>query len=422
MQNKQICPVKVPDAGSRQTLYPQKNSRRGAVVLLVAITLPVLIGFAGLAVDVGILWTTKRELQTATDAAAVAAATALRNGQSCQLAANDLSSLNGFTDGTEGVTVTANHPPSIGRYAGDSDYVEVFVAKPQPSYFMRIFGPPSVTVRTRAVASGVTFSGSSCVYALNRSVPSAIHTDPGSNLTSSCGVFSNSSSQRAITADGYIDAPAVGVVGNYSGTIRSANVKTGVAPGSDPLAYVQPPPIGSCVATDYSQNKNSAMLMPGVYCGGITLSDTANVTLAPGTYILNGGGLNLTGTSRLIGAGVTIYNTGTVATYKPIFTQDNVTIDLSAPTSGPLQGILFFQDRRIVSAAPNILGGGRGKFEGALYFPTTRLEFSSQEVVRSRYTIVVADTIGVYVNSYTVANDYSSLGKGSPIKATVLYE
>jgi len=420
--NQETYLWKILASGCGRLLYLRQGRRRGSVVLLVALSLPVLISFAGLAVDVGLLWTVKRQMQTAADAAAVAAATALRNGQSHELAAKELSSLNGFTDGAQGVTVTANHPPAIGRYAGNNDYIEVIVAEPQPSFFMRLLGPPSMTVRARAVASGLTFSGPNCVYALNPYSPDAIHVDGGDNLTSSCGVFANSSSQRAITADGYISAPSVGVVGNYAGTLRSASVKTGLAPSADPLAYLQPPSVSFCTATNFSLKKGIATLNPGVYCGGITLSGNANVALASGTYILNGGGLSLTGTSALIGAGVTIYNTGTVATYKPIFTQDDVTINLSAPTSGPLQGILFFQDRRIVSTAPNILGGGRGKFEGALYFPSAPLVLSSQQVVTSRYTIIVADTIGVYVNSFTIANDYSSLGKGSPIKATVLYE
>jgi hypothetical protein len=47
---------------------------RGAVAIITAIVLPVLIGFAGLALDLGRLFVEKTELQNATDACALAAA------------------------------------------------------------------------------------------------------------------------------------------------------------------------------------------------------------------------------------------------------------------------------------------------------------------------------------------------------------
>jgi len=42
----------------------------------------ILLGFTALAVDIGYLYSTQRRMQTAADAAAVAGATALRDGES----------------------------------------------------------------------------------------------------------------------------------------------------------------------------------------------------------------------------------------------------------------------------------------------------------------------------------------------------
>ena len=50
------------------------NNRKGVSAILVAIFLPVLIGFAALAIDVGYMYTTKNELQNIADAAALAGA------------------------------------------------------------------------------------------------------------------------------------------------------------------------------------------------------------------------------------------------------------------------------------------------------------------------------------------------------------
>lgn len=56
--------------------------QRGAVAIMLGITLAVLIGFAGLALDLGRFFIIKSELQNAMDACALAASSQLRPGQS----------------------------------------------------------------------------------------------------------------------------------------------------------------------------------------------------------------------------------------------------------------------------------------------------------------------------------------------------
>lgn len=65
-----------------------KRRQRGAVAIILGITLAVLIGFAGLAIDLGRFFVIKSELQNAMDACALAAASQLRPGQ------NDPNALN----------------------------------------------------------------------------------------------------------------------------------------------------------------------------------------------------------------------------------------------------------------------------------------------------------------------------------------
>eukprot|EP01034_Spumella_vulgaris_P046448 gene46448-biopygen39554 len=52
---------------------PARRRQRGAVAIIAAIALPILIGFAGLALDGGRLFMQKTELQNAADACALAA-------------------------------------------------------------------------------------------------------------------------------------------------------------------------------------------------------------------------------------------------------------------------------------------------------------------------------------------------------------
>src|SRR5579859_3842938 len=53
---------------------PGRRGQRGVVAIIVALTLAVLIAFAGLALDLGKLYTAKSELSNSADACALAAA------------------------------------------------------------------------------------------------------------------------------------------------------------------------------------------------------------------------------------------------------------------------------------------------------------------------------------------------------------
>ena len=65
---------------TNQPFYSPHASRPGAVIVLVAVLIVVLLGFTVLAVDVGYMYNTRAELQNAADAAALAAAAFLSSG------------------------------------------------------------------------------------------------------------------------------------------------------------------------------------------------------------------------------------------------------------------------------------------------------------------------------------------------------
>jgi hypothetical protein len=89
-------------------------------------------------------------------------------------------------------------------------------------------------------------------------------------------------------------------------------------------------------------------------------------------------------------------------------------VNLVAPTTGSLAGILFFQDRSIVGgAASNLSGGASATLQGALYFSTTALTYSGG--ASAAYTVVVAKTV-TFSGGVTLNNNFSSLPGGSPIK------
>lgn len=114
--------------------------RRGNVLVLLAILLPVLIGVVGLVIDGGMMMDQRRNLQHATDAAATTAATELRlaNGSAAARAA----AVDAVTVAHEqaDADVTVNIPPLTGPFAGDADHVEVVSESVYRTRFMPILG------------------------------------------------------------------------------------------------------------------------------------------------------------------------------------------------------------------------------------------------------------------------------------------
>src|SRR6266478_5456671 len=106
-------------SGKRYYGKAGKTGKRGVVLLAAAGMMFVLLAFVGLAFDVGYLQWSRRRAQTAADAAAVAAAWAVVQGDPVTTSGQNSSADNGFKDSANGVTVTINRPPSGGSYVSN---------------------------------------------------------------------------------------------------------------------------------------------------------------------------------------------------------------------------------------------------------------------------------------------------------------
>jgi hypothetical protein len=396
--------------------------KRGFVLVVMMASTVLLLSLVGLAIDTGRLHLVKARMQTAADAAAFGAVQARNADGSSDVVsvARTNAAANGFSHGQNGVTVTVNNPPASGYYTGDATAVEAVIHQDVGTMFMVVAGFPTMGVTAR----GVSHRGASpnCVYALDASASPALSASGGATVQVNCGVVVDSSSNTAVTATGgaRISATSVSIVGNYTASGGGVVLPTPVVHApveSDPFAAVAPPTVGSCTATNYSITSGQVASMPGgVYCGGISVSGGARLTLSGGTYVLKGGGLTVAGNSYLTGDGVLLYNTyGGGYSYGAVSLSGQATVSLSAPTSGPRAGILFFQDRSLASnIASTVSGGATSKFVGALYFPTTSLSYSGG--TGTEYTILIARTV-TFSGQTVLNNDYSSLPDGTPVKA-----
>jgi hypothetical protein len=419
--------------GHIQGKSPARRLRSGQITVLIALLLTVLLACASIASDFGLFQNDRRKMQNAADSAAMAGEQEINagyTGDAVTAAKND-AALNGYTDGISHISVTVNNPPLSGTHSGDSSAVEVIVSRLEPTMLLKFVGISTITISARAVA--IEGNAPYCIMALNPTKTNAISLF-GAALLSTCAIVDDSNASKAFGIFGVAlwHASSIGIVGGYDFDLLpfvSPKPVTGIAPVKDPLARLQAPSVGSCDHTNYSLSLISiGTISPGVYCGGITITGAAILHLQAGTYIIRGGGINVLGVAVMIGTGVTFYITGdSTYPYAGVNILGATVNSLVAPTSGLMEGILFFQDRNITAATaaanPNtIVGAALAKYEGTFYFPTTTLNYTINASVAA-YTAIVADTININLAAVgAVNNDYSSLAHGSPLKAATLAE
>ena len=153
----------------RNTIIPHKE--RGVVAIIVALSMVVLVGFVGLALDLGKLFVTKTELQNSADACALAAARELAGANNNQLvlaeaagiaaggsnnvmfqgdAVNVVGSDVTFSDALNGSYLTKEGVAN----ALDMRFVRCTVDRTDiPNWFMQVLGIGDQDVNATAVAS-----------------------------------------------------------------------------------------------------------------------------------------------------------------------------------------------------------------------------------------------------------------------------
>jgi len=301
------------------------HDRRGVIIVMFALMLPILLGFIGLGVEVALWFQKHRDLQTVADTAAVAGMYELLDGSATatiKTVARTEATRNGLDTGS-GDTITVNVPPTSGSFTTSATAVEVVLTKQVNLLVAGYFLDNAVTVNARAVADSSS-TGDACILALNSSADSALLISGNITLTIDCDLAITSGSSKGLDLPGNstIDANKICVKGstNVGGAVTfvDASPTNGCTPPSDPLSGLATPPEAeepyTCTEarTDYTIPPDSANLTDGVYCKGINISGSGQtINFAAGTYILAGGnGLNISGSNNTINAdGVTFYTT-----------------------------------------------------------------------------------------------------------------
>jgi Flp pilus assembly protein TadG len=369
---------------------------RGVTAIVTGIGLAVILGFAGLAIDVAAWLNATRGMQAAADQAAYSAAGAAGvntcPNDTATTQARAVAATHGYVNGQNDTTVTV----SCGF---DSSTFSVVISQVQPMWFAALFlsGPPTAARSAMAQIAGQ--KSDLCILALDGTNPSEAYTGSDSNAmyvtgssavdiacgvavdssnASALGVGSNASSLKAtdIYLVGDDQAGSSGFTPNLTATgcatcnpvIPANTILKHQRPVFDPYA-ARTVPAHSCpssptavsvgaVLTPLMGNGSGTTSSLGVFCGGLhipTVNGVNTVVVNCGTYVVAGGTLDIDQNVKVLqnpvcSTGVTFILTNSrpgASDYANVSYQGNNSgkLVLSAPNTGPYSGLIFFQDR-----------------------------------------------------------------------------
>ena len=380
----------------------------GNVLVLTALSMTMLVSFLAMAIDVGNLFFTQRQLQTLADSAAMAGAleaSACASGSpNCdvvQTAATTALTEGGSTAPTlftqcatasgTGLLLTVNNGPcALGASDpnnGNASYVEAVVTKQTPTFFARIFGVNTVQVSARAEAG--KSNPSPCMIITGTS-GQTLTLNSGGSITdgsgSSCGVWDNSSAAGACGGPAVMENSGATVnVGSYNvhgnvcdnGGSYTPTPTTGASTVADPFAAeitagtLSTPSKGTTQSRSTVDQPNPittpVSLSPGYYQNGINFNGSGyTVNLSPGVYYMGG--------NVAIGA-VTLNGTGGVTIYMAsgqLNMNSAATVNLTAPSSGPTAGLVIWQPVSNTSDM-NLDSATNSSWAGGIYLPGAQL-------------------------------------------------
>lgn len=411
--------------------WPQ--SRSGNVAVMTAMMMPVLLAGTAVTSDT-IQWVlVRRALQRQADSAAIAGALAI--AQSRGVADTVLADLAKNSNFALAAQPTIENAPSQGPYSGDAMAVRVALAANSALPFSNVILGRPVTIQVQATARLVS-NGDYCFMALDPTESTSISNAGNATVQADCGLHANSSGAAAVDAQGNVSVTAtpVSAVGGIGGRASFAPGTLFIPyniPQPDPFAQVPwPAPTGPIFNNVRVKSNTSATLSPGIYRGGLDIAGSA--TLLPGIYYIDGrggnSGLSVGAQAQMIGQGVTLVLTretppapGTTAAMAGLTINGGAHIDLSAPTTGPYRGILFYQDPRspTLSDTIQINGNSSSRLEGAIYVPKNIVLFNGTTGMNFNCTQIVGYRLVFSGNS--VIRNLCPAGSGaSPIRGTAV--
>jgi hypothetical protein len=381
-------------------------------------TIPIF-GIAGAAVD----FTTANSARTAMQAAADDSALAVAK-EAYKLSLNQISqkgsdyfNANFRRSSTKIGQVTTTYDPS-------KSTVTVTANGTVKAAFMQLIHVSQMPIGARAIAIAAN-DGMGCVLSLSGTASGATTISGTADVhLKGCDLYDNSGDTSALTTSGsgHLSARFVGVVGGVSGKAgitTNEGLATGISPIPDPYADASFPSFSGCDYHNYNVKNDTTLSAPKVFCNGLSVNAGATLTLNPGIYYIDRGSFTVNGGATVKGTGVTIvFTSSTGSNYATASINGGANVSLTAPTSGPTAGIVFFGDRKAPAGTVfKFEGGATQVFTGALYLPKGDVSFAGGADTTTGCTKLIGNTVK-FTGNTNFALDCSGLGTKA-IGATV---
>lgn len=356
----------------------------GTIAIKFALAFPALALIAVGAIDLSEVHASKTRLQDIADNAALAGAAQLRLATNMSVAVERASA---YVDGhlqdwpqAPQVTQSIQVVTIDGQNA-----LEVVLDAHRDSFFGSMLPPGGWNFSAEARA--VTLARSPlCVLVTGDEGERVLNVrDSGRINAPACMVHSN----RDIIVDGgSVSAADVQAVTDARGTI-SPLPGVDAASVPDPFADAEFTPSHVCSGATLPAMLQTGVLRlsPGVHCGGVTITDNAELLLDPGEHWFSGGIVDIRGMGRLTGQDVALM----FAPDARFEFRGQATVDLEGRRTGPYAGFV------VVSAPSNtqhflISADNVRRLLGVIYIPRAQLVVEGRRNVAedSAWTVIVA--------------------------------
>lgn len=409
-------------------LRPTRNHQdeHGAVALFVAILAVVLFGFAAIVVDLGSARMERRQAQSSADASALAGGNALYaagslipNFTAAEAAVKAYATKNyGVTDAewsacTDPARLSTKLSSDCISFQVNASAAKVRVKMPERTLstgFARAIGVNTVKVSALARATLKRGGASDCGLCILGS--GMLHDIQNGNVVVN-GNSIHFNGNVAVSNNGLVSTTGnITVEGTASGPLSSysPDPSVGVPPITDPLADWLAAPDMSTLTV----KSDPCTQGPGKY--GAKNFPNGLCTLSPGTYVVTGLWA-LSGNSSLAGAGVTLYFTcGNPTTVRACASpgeaggqmdfSGNGDLTITAPATGPLQGIAIWYDR-LNNSELRLTGNGANVYSGTIYAPSSKYRFNGNGCSYPQTALIIVKTLELNGNNACLKATYT---------------
>jgi cytoskeletal protein CcmA (bactofilin family) len=350
------------------------KNQKGSVVVLVALMLPILMGFAGLALDIGNLCVVKAKMQNAVDAAVCGGGLKLPDQSQATAQATSLITNNNFNPSTATITF-----PS-------SATIKCTMTNNVPTFFMGLLGIKTVSLTASAEGqlqgsspggpfNYTIFSGSETLDLLlngSQTVTGSVHSNDHLLINGSGTITGAAEGYKGVTVNGTHTIGSVVADILQHITINGSNNIGSKSGGATDIAmpdYTQQ--IQSIAAQKYYTDKtfNGAVNINGsIYVQGKV---TLNGSISSSGAILATGNITVNGTSSISGANqVCLYSANGDVLINGTSFGDNTSSEIVYAPNGKvtINGNFVFHGRII---AKQVLINGSENIDGGDYPVTT---------------------------------------------------